>query len=233
MRGVDIHFNGPANTVVGCVQIPTRHGPLPIVSEVRLRPLQRRYARRYMRQYIRNAGIDGDEVGFGFLKKAFKKVWKKAYSVAKKVGVVKVIRKAKRIAKKVLKATKQIVKHPAFAAAVGVVAVAVPGAGPIIGASYAAVRAAMMLTDGISKGDPKAMMAAGKYAMSNTPAGKHAAALLKSVAPTNISVPPEANPWLEGLGNLITGQAPAIPSGAAASFPNFGGGGFTVPNFGF
>lgn len=230
MRGIDIHFNG--ETVVGCISLPTRHGTIPIVSEVPIRPIQRLYARRYLRQHLRSAGVDGDEVGFGFLKKTFKKVWKKAYRVAKKVGVVKAIRKAKRIAKKALKTTKQVVQHPAFAAAVGVAAVAIPGAGPIIGASYAAVRAAMMLADGIKRGDPKALVAAGKYAMSNTPAGAHAAALLKSVNPQNLGVPPAANPWLKGLGNLITGQAPALPTGPA-QIPNFGGGAFNVPNFRF
>lgn len=202
---ISIGYDPRTDSIVGCAWIGTALNQQPILATARLRPITETLVRAIVRAELKRAGLETDQVGFGFLKKLWKKAWNKAKTVAKAVGVAQVVGKIKKTAVKVLKTAKKIVQSPAFAAVVGIAAVAVPGAGPIIGASYMAVRAAMALADGVANKDPKALAAVGKYATSGE-MGQKALALVQSVAPQAQEVIDNvnSNPWLQGLKPLLS-----------------------------
>jgi hypothetical protein len=149
---------------------------------VPLRPIGKMVASALLRKEIVRTGARRDEVGFGFLKKAWKGVWNRAKKIARAVGVTKVLNAVKKGAEKTLKAAGKIVKSPVFGAMMGVASF-VPGVGPIALAGYAGVRAAMAIAEGAKKGDPKALETIGKYAL---PGGEKTMALIRSVAPGQI-----------------------------------------------
>lgn len=201
MRNLRLAYDSSGDCIVGAAWVDLPTHSVPVVASQRLGPLARELANHFYRQELARAQpTDRNEVGFvpKFLKKAWKGAWDKAKKVAKAVGVTKVIQKVKNAAKKAIETAGKVIQHPAFAAAIGITAAVVPGAGPVIAAGYAGVRAAMKLAEGVSKGDPRAMAEAGKRLMDNTAGGQKVAALLKSVAPTS-GVPLAQNPWLQGL----------------------------------
>ena len=201
-RQVRISYDPNHDAVVGTLMIRGARGrAVPISARMELRPLADQYARQLFQRALARSGLTHDQVGFGFLKKAWNKAWDTAKKVAKAVGVTKVLTKVKEGAKKVLATAKKVIQHPAFAAGMGIFAAAVPGVGPVVAAGDAGVRAAMTLADGVAKGDPQALKSMANYAM-NTEGGQKVTALMKSVVPS----PPTSlasNPWLQGLNLAI------------------------------
>lgn len=207
-----ISYERDTDTLVGLAYFPGAQGQaFPVVERVHgLRDLAERLARHYMAEEQARAQVSGDEVGFfGWAKKAWKKVTAKAWKVAKAVKVAGLLRKVKSTAQKAVKLARKIYEHPAFAAAVGVVSAAVPG-GATIAAGYAASRAALTLFDKMRRGDKQALATVGKYAaqaVQGDPGAQKVMALMQSVKPANLPVPPAQNPWLQGLGALTQGVA--------------------------
>jgi hypothetical protein len=179
MSRIHIVYDASQDAFVGAATVHTMMGPLPVFAIIPLRPIGKVVAEALMKKEIQKIGARRDEVGFGFLKKAFKSVWKRAKTIARAVGVTKVLNAVKRGAEKTLKAAGKIVKSPVFGAMMGVASF-VPGVGPIALAGYAGVRAAMAIAEGAKKGDPKALQTIGKYAL---PGGEKTMALIRSVAP--------------------------------------------------
>jgi hypothetical protein len=180
---IQVAYDPLQDAFVGATTVHTAIGMLPVFAIVPLRPIGKAAARVLLEKEVKKVrGTSNDEVGFGFLKKAWNKVWSKAKKVARAVGVTKVLNAVKKGALKTLKAAGKIVKSPAFGALMGVASF-IPGVGPIALAGYAGVRAAIAIAEGAKKGDPKALETIGKYAM---PGGEKTMALIRSVVPGQI-----------------------------------------------
>lgn len=179
MSRIQITYDSAQDAFIGATIVETMLGSFPVFAIVPLRPLGKMAAGVLLKKELKKNEAAGDEVGFGFLKKAWKGVWGRAKKIARAVGVTKVLNAVKKGAAKTLKAAGKLVKSPVFAAAMGIASF-VPGVGPIALAGYAGVRAAMAIADGARKGDPKALETIGKYAL---PGGEKTMALIRSVAP--------------------------------------------------
>src|SRR5688572_2574347 len=130
MSRIHITYDSTQDAFIGAATVNTMLGAFPIFAIVPLRPIGRIVATELMRKEIRKSGAGRDEVGFGFLKKAWKGVWGRAKKIARAVGVTKVLNAVKKGAQKTLKAAGKIAKSPVFAAAMGVASF-IPGVGPI------------------------------------------------------------------------------------------------------
>jgi hypothetical protein len=182
MSRIHITYDSTQDAFIGAATVNTMLGAFPIFAIVPLGPIGKMVATELMRKEIKKTGASRDEVGFGFLKKAWKSIWNRAKKIARAVGVTKVLNAVKKAAKKALKVAGKIVKSPVFAAAMGVASF-IPGVGPIALAGYAGVRAAMAIAEGAQKGDPKALETIGKYAL---PGGEKTMALIRSVVPGQV-----------------------------------------------
>jgi hypothetical protein len=182
MARIQICYDSAQDAFIGAATVNTLIGSFPVFAIVPLRPIGKMVATTLLKKEIKRSTANGDEVGFGFLKKAWKGVWNRAKKIARAVGVTKVLSAVKKAAQKTLKAAGKIVKSPVFGAMMGVASF-IPGVGPIALAGYAGVRAAMAIAEGAKKGDPKALETIGKYAL---PGGEKAMALIRSVVPGQV-----------------------------------------------
>lgn len=181
MTRVHVAYDPETDSYVGAATVDTLIGRLPIFAQVPLQPLAHAVAQLLVEQRLKREGAPKDEVGFfGFVKKAWNQAWDTAKRVARAVGVTKVLRAVKRGVQKAVKTVGKVVRSPVFGAMMGVASF-IPGVGPVAAAGYAAVRAAMAIADGASKGDPRALAQIGKYAL---PGGEKAMALIRSVTPS-------------------------------------------------
>jgi hypothetical protein len=173
-----IVYDPHSGEVSGVALVKTPIGTLaPVVAYVPTKHLVSQLAPQIYRHDVERT----EGVGFlGFLKDAWNGAVAKAKKIAKAIGVAKLVRKLRDGAKKVLETAKAVIQDPRFAAAVGIAAIAIPGAGPVIAAGYAATRAAMALADGVMKGDPAAQAKLGQYVAQATPGGQQAAALVQT-----------------------------------------------------
>src|SRR5262245_6424942 len=105
MYPVQVGYDPNQDAYVGATMVHTVLGPRPVFAVVRLRPIGKVVARVLMHRSMKRAGFDPkDQVGFGFMKKAWKGIWKKAKKIARAVGVAKVVGAVTKKAGKVLKA---------------------------------------------------------------------------------------------------------------------------------
>ncbi len=116
---IRLRYDPSTAHLVGAATIVTADGErIPVEARVNLRAIAREAARRFVVR--ERAAVDG-EVGFGFLKRAWKKAWAKVKKVVKAVGKLKIVRKITNAAKKAWRFAGKIVRSPAFATAIGVV----------------------------------------------------------------------------------------------------------------
>ncbi len=181
MTKVHVAYDAATDSYVGGATVDTMIGRLPIFVSVPLQPLAVAVAQMMVDQKMRKEGVAKNEVGFfGFIKKAWNQAWGTAKRVARAVGITKVLKAVKNGVQKAIKTVGKVVRSPVFGA-IMMGASFIPGVGPIAAAGYGAVRAAMAIADGATKGDPKALAQIGKYAL---PGGEKTMALIKSVVPS-------------------------------------------------